>query len=116
MRRKFSISQLSTIISECEAATVRDFLCHFSASPTGNALKNFDQAEKALEPEKAVVAIDQILRIAGEVMAEVEAEKRRAQQEAKDEVPSSETEKRLAQQDATEEAPSSENSEFRFVR
>lgn len=116
MHRKFSISQLSTIISECEAATVRDFLCHLSSSPAENALKNYDQAEKALEPEKAVVAFDQILRVAGEVMAEVEAEKRLAQQEVKDEVPSSEAEKRLAQQETTEEASSSENSEFRFVR
>ena len=77
---------------------------------------NYDQAEKALEPEKAVAAFDQILRVAGEVMAELEAEKRLAQQKTMDEVPSSEEGKRVAQQEATEEAPSSENSEFRFVR
>ena len=68
MRRKFSISQLSTIISECEAATVRDFLCHFSASPTGNALKNFDQTERALEPEKRILDLQETLKIADKVM------------------------------------------------
>ena len=77
---------------------------------------SYDHAEKALEPEKAVAAFDQILKIAGEVIAKREAEERLAQQEAMVEVPSNGAEKRLAQQEATEEAPSSENSDFRFVR
>jgi hypothetical protein len=76
---------------------------------------NFHQAEIALEPEKRILVLDQVLKVADEVMREKE-EERLVQQEAMDEVPSNEAEKRLAQQEATEEAPSSENSEFRFVR
>jgi hypothetical protein len=70
----------------------------------------------ALEPEKAVAAFERILKVAEEVMAELEAEKRLAQHQAVEEVPSNEADKRLAQEDATKEALSTENSEFRFIR
>lgn len=98
MYRTFSISQLFTIVCEYQAATGRDFLCYLSSVPAGKALASYDQAEKALEPEKTVAAFDQILRVAEEVVAKTEAEDR------------------LAQGEATEEAFSNDNSESRFVR
>ena len=74
MRRTFSTSQVVTLLSECEAATVRDFLCHLGSSPMGSALTNYYEAESELESEKSLAVLDKMMTVTEKVTAQREEE------------------------------------------